>query len=148
MVAREGDFVRSFVGMHRQMSRFLDEVFRYGRPPSFTAQQCWSPPVDVFETDTAYVVKLEIAGIDRQGLEVTFNDGQLTVEGVRRDFSPHTKVICHQMEIPYGPFKRSIFISRRIDVDHISADYVAGFLEICLPRSDVRRKKKVEIKVE
>ena len=148
MAAREGDFIRSFVGMHRQMNRFLDDVFRYGRSPSFTAQHCWSPPVDIFETDTAYVVKVEIAGIDRQSLEVTFDDGQLTVEGCRHDFSPHAKVICHQMEIPYGHFKRSIFISRNIDGDNITAGYVAGFLEICLPRSDVRPQKRVEIKVE
>jgi HSP20 family protein len=104
--------------------------------------------VDVFETENSYVVKVEVAGLDLDNLNVTFEDGHLIVSGSRHDSCPETKVTCHQMEIPYGHFKRTMFISRNVDWDGITASYVGGFLEIRLPRAQAARRKKVKIDVE
>ncbi len=142
MAEYEKELIRRFLGMHRRMEHFL------GQASSFTAEQCWSPPVDVFETETSYIVKTEIAGLAREDVEVEFNDGQLTIEGCRHEFCTEPKVSCRQMEIPYGHFRRTIFVSRNIDGDNITASYTGGFLEIRLPRAHAPGQKKVEIKVE
>jgi len=148
MAEYERDLIRRFLGMHRRMEHFLNHAFQGGHASSFTAEHCWSPPVDVFETATSYIVKAEIAGLAREDVEVEFNDGQLTIEGCRHEFSAEAKVSCRQMEIPYGHFRRTVFVSRNIDGDQITASYTGGFLEICLPRARAPRQKRVEIKVE
>ena len=148
MAGYEKDFVRSFLGMHRQMERFLSDAFRSGQSSTFTRDAAWCPPVDVFETEDAYVVKVELAGVERGDFTVTFDQGQLTVEGCRRDACSRARVSCHQMEIAYGPFRRTVFISRHTDAEHITARCVRGFLEICIPRSEHPPQRKVRIEVE
>ncbi|HUW56348.1 MAG TPA: Hsp20/alpha crystallin family protein [Planctomycetota bacterium] len=148
MAGYEKDFLRSFLGMHRQMQHLFSHAFHAGRAPSPGGEPSWNPPVDVFETQSCYIVKVEVAGIAREDVNVEFEDGQLTIEGCRHEFSPEARVSCRQMEIPYGHFRRTVFISRNVDGDNITAGYAGGFLEICLPRSDARRHRKVDIKVE
>jgi len=145
MGREDKDFVRSFLGMHRQMERFLSDAFRAGHPSSFTQDMAWRPPVDVFETETDYVVKVEVAGVERDRLRVSFDQGQLTVEGCREDTCTRARLSCHQMEIPYGYFKRTVFISRNVDVDGIVAHYEAGFLDVRIPRSQTHPQRKVQI---
>jgi len=148
MAGHEKDIVRSFLGMHREMERFLNEAFRSGQSSSFTGKQSWNPSVDVFETTTSYVVKVELAGLDLDEVEVTFDDGELTISGCRRDRCTEARTSCHQMEIPYGDFKRTVPLSKDINGDGITADYVQGFLEILLPKSQEHRHKRIQIKVE
>ena len=148
MAHHEKEFVRNFLGMHRQMERFLNDVFHYGSRPSFTGHQAWIPPVDVFETEDSFIVKVELAGLDLDNLDVTFEDAQLTIEGARHDACSEPRVVCHQMEIPYGYFRRTIPLSRGIDGESITAGYVAGFLAIRLPKARPSGHKKVQIKVE
>ena len=148
MAEYEKDLIRRFLGMHRHMEHFLGHAFQAGHASSFGAEHRWSPPVDVFETATSYIAKAEIAGLAREDVQVEFNDGQLTIEGCRHEFCTEAKVSCRQMEIPYGHFRRTVFVSRNIDGDNITASYAGGFLEICLPRAHARQHRKVEIKVE
>jgi len=147
MAGYEKDFVRGFLGMQRQMERLLSDAFRVGHPSSFTRDMSWSPPVDVFETEEAYVVKAELAGVRRHDLRVTFDAGRLTIEGSRQDACTQPRVSCHQMEIPYGHFRRAVFISRNVDAEGIVAHYEAGFLEVHIPRSPAELQRKVQIDV-
>jgi len=142
------DSVRDLLAVGREMDRFLTDVFRSIHVSSFLGGHSWSPPVDVFETENNYVVKADVAGLDLDNLNVTFEDGYLTISGSRHDCCPEPKVTCHQMEIPYGHFQRTMFISRNVDWDGITAGYVGGFLEIRLPRAPTTRRKKVKIEVE
>jgi HSP20 family protein len=142
------EVVRGFLGMGREMDRFLTDVLRSMHVSSFAGGHSWSPPVDVFETENSYVVKMEVAGLELDDLNVTFEDGYLSISGAREDCCADPKISCHQMEIPYGQFKRTMFISRNVDWDGITAGYVGGFLEIRLPKAGEGRHKKVKIQVE
>ena len=148
MAGHEKDFIRNLVGMQRQMQHLLSHAFHAAGASPFARESSWSPPVDVFETESSTIVKVEVAGLARENVNVEFEDGQLTIEGCRHEFSPEARVSCRQMEIPYGHFRRTILISRNVDGDNITATYAGGFLEICLPRSDERRHRKVDIKVD
>jgi HSP20 family molecular chaperone IbpA len=100
----------------------------------------FEPSVDVFETETALVVKMECAGIRADRLNITFSAAErtLTISGERAeasaDWSARTRY--HQIEIYYGAFERVIALPEGIplDLERISAHYRDGFLVIQLPR--------------
>jgi len=110
----------------------------------------WKPPTDVFETERALVVRMDIAGVNAKEVLLHF-DGKtntLSITGKRMDQHPERKTGYHQMEIIYGPFNRRIFVPKPIDVDNVSAKYENGFLEICLPKAARVRSHIVSIKLK
>ena len=148
MARSEKEFIHNFFGMHREMERLLHETFHSGSRPSGADPGYWSPPTDVCETPEEYVVRMEIAGLDLGNLHVTFEGDCLIVEGQRCDAACVENAICHQVEIPYGHFRRVIAISREIDQAAIGAHYADGFLTVRLPRSGVSRRRTLDIEVE
>jgi HSP20 family protein len=93
----------------------------------------WNPPTDVYETESEYVVRLEIAGMRESDFEIAFNNGVLLVRGVRSDIPE--KRAYHQMEIHFGKFSTSIGVPGLIDLDTSVAEYKDGFLMIRMPKA-------------
>jgi len=92
----------------------------------------WRPPTDVYETETNVVVKVEIAGIRDEDIEVIVQDDLLQVTGARSDSSERRAY--HQMEIPFGKFSVSIKLPASVLTDGASAEYEDGFLTINFPK--------------
>jgi HSP20 family protein len=92
----------------------------------------WRPPTDVYETEEKIIVKMEIAGMRDEDLEVTVQDTLLLISGSRTD-SPERKAY-HQMEIPFGRFSVGIELPARITTEKAAAEYMDGFLTIHLPK--------------
>ncbi len=93
----------------------------------------WRPPTDVLETDDAFLVRLEIAGMDPADFSITLRDRVLTVRGVRRD--PLARGCAyHQMEIRFGAFEVLLRLHVPVDAERIEAVYREGFLLITLPK--------------
>jgi HSP20 family protein len=101
----------------------------------------WSPPTDAYETDEAYIVRMEIAGVREEDYEVTLENETLLISGVRSDL-PERRAY-HQMEIRFGKFATAVSISGPVNVDGAQAEYKNGFLTIILPKA-----KPNQIKVE
>ena len=101
----------------------------------------WSPPTDAYETDEAYIVRMEIAGVREEDFEVTFENETLFVSGIRSEL-PERRAY-HQMEIRFGKFATAVSISSPVNVDGAQAEYKNGFLTIILPKA-----KPNQIKVE
>ena len=97
----------------------------------------WSPPTDLFETKTAYVVRVEIAGMRRQDFSVTVENDVLTVRAMRLD-TPDRRSY-HQMEVRFGEFSTAVTLPGPVDVDASTAEYEDGFLTVTLPRTAPRR---------
>ena len=93
----------------------------------------WSPATDLFETDTTYIIKVEIAGMRQDDFAVVFDKGQLIVSGVRVDPSPRRGF--QQMEIRYGEFSTAVAIPGPIVADEAAAEYQDGFLTVTLPKA-------------
>lgn len=92
----------------------------------------WRPPTDVFETEDALVVRLEVAGMREDDFTILLDGKYLTVQGSRVD-TPERRAY-HQMEIRFGEFMSEIELPFAIDADKIEAVYQAGFLRITLPK--------------
>jgi len=93
----------------------------------------WSPPTDVCETDDAYTVRVEIAGMLEDDFEVVIENSTLLISGNRPDNSE--RHAYHQMEIRFGKFATAVGLPSPVDVDHATAQYLDGFLTITLPKA-------------
>jgi HSP20 family protein len=99
----------------------------------------WHPPTDVYETDEYLVVKVEIAGMDEEQLNLFLADRTLVIRGVRED--PTAKLAYQQFEIAYGPFQTEIYLSHAVEEDKVEALYKDGFLKVILPKVKAKRVK-------
>jgi HSP20 family protein len=148
MARADKKLIRNDTGMHRQMERLLNAALHQLDGSSYAADPAWRPPADVFETEDGFHVRIEIAGFELEDLHVTFENGQLTVKGSRQEEAAGGRVVCRQMEIPYGRFQRTFLLSRDIDAARIVAHYADGFLTIGLPRSAAAERRPIRIDVE
>ena len=106
----------------------------------------WEPPMDVFETDTEFVVVMDIAGMDRKDISV-FTDGKvLRISGVRNELFAGGRKQFHSLEIQVGPFQRLIAIPVDVNSGTVSTHYANGLLEVRLTkRFDSPGKRQVDV---
>ncbi len=106
------------------------------------------PAVDVAETDTAYQVKAELPGIRKEDLDVTVDDGVLTIKAEHNDNQEQTEngQLIRQ-ERSYGKFVRSLRLGATVDEETITAEYRDGVLHITLPKAKEVQPRKVEVSV-
>jgi len=97
----------------------------------------WRPPTDVFETDDAIVVRVEIAGMDEAEISIVLHDRVLVIHGVRQDVSERRAY--HQMEILFGEFMTEIELPAPIIAEDVVAEYKGGFLKVTLPQERPQR---------
>jgi HSP20 family protein len=93
----------------------------------------WSPPTDQYETEEAYVVRVEIAGMREDDFEVSLEDNTLFISGSRPDF-PERRAY-QQMEIRFGKFAAALGLPGPVNIEQARAEYKDGFLTIILPKA-------------
>ena len=99
---------------------------------SWHVRSTWSPPTDVYETEENFVIKLEIAGMRDEDIEVAFENNVLMISGNRSDLNERRAY--HQMEIRYGKFEMAVEIPVKVNIEQATAGYQDGFLVIMLPK--------------
>ncbi len=100
----------------------------------------WSPPTDEYETEEAYVVRMEIAGMHEDDFEVSLENNTLLISGSRLDDLPERRAY-QQMEIRFGKFSSAISLPGPVNSEQAHAEYKDGFLVVVLPKTD---QNKVE----
>jgi len=103
----------------------------------FWRSPSWRPPTDVYETDEAIVVRVEIAGMCEDNFSIELNGRELTIRGFRQDADERRAF--HQMEIRFGEFALSLELPFYIQTEHIQAVYNNGFLRVVLPKASPRQ---------
>jgi HSP20 family protein len=103
----------------------------------------WQPDVDIFETEAALVVRVEIAGVRSQDLNVKVDGQTLRIAGIR--LAPDGSQVrrLHQMEIASGPFERRLRIPIPFDRNAVTAQISEGFLTVTLPKRDTGPRRVV-----
>ena len=96
--------------------------------------ECWQPLLDVYETEKAVVVRVELAGVRREDLRVSVEGDVLHLRGVRRPPEDAEALRLHQMEIAFGPFERSVRIAIPFERGEVSAHLEDGYLSVRLPK--------------
>jgi len=93
----------------------------------------WAPPADLFETETNYIVRVEVAGMRDQEISVTL-DGDLVAISGTRSITPERGAF-HQMEIRFGEFTVGVVLPGPVNEEATSASYENGFLLVTMPKS-------------
>jgi len=103
----------------------------------FVRSPAWKPFTDVYETDDAMVVRVEVAGMHEDDFSIELNGRELIIRGVRQD--PDERRAFHQMEIRFGEFILSLELPFYISTEQVQAVYNNGFLRIMLPKAQPRQ---------
>jgi HSP20 family protein len=134
--------------MAKTYDQHLHENLTCLRLPTLASHSAWSPNTDVYETHDSLVVKMEIAGINKEDLEITLNNCLLLVRGHRKDPCRQRRCSFRQMEIDYGCFERRIVIPRSVDGSRVRAQFDNGFLHIELPKSQTSERATITVIIE
>ena len=103
----------------------------------------WTPAADIYETESGYLIALDLPGIDREALEIDVDDSRLIVKGTRIIAEPKQ----HRTERPRGKFLRTFSVPGSVDQARIGAEYKDGVLHIRLPKRSEPKPKKIDIKI-
>ena len=100
------------------------------------------PTADIFETEAALTVVMEMPGVDRSNVDISVEAGILTIEG-RLDFSKYQDMQPVYTEYNIGHYRRSFSLSSRIDQHKISAELSDGVLALTLPKAAQAKSRKI-----
>jgi HSP20 family protein len=107
----------------------------------------WSPAVDILETETELIFKVDAAGVSQKDIEVQLENGTMTLKGERK-FEKDDKVKgYHRMERSYGAFARSFTLPDTVDPEGVHADYAHGVLTITLSKKEVAKPRAIKVNV-
>ena len=130
-----------FGNLARQMGKLVDQ-FQKGYY-NFMPSETWTPNVNLYETETAYLVCVDLAGVDKEKIELVVSEQRLKLKGARpvptnpdSDEPDHEgrRVKVHLMEIDHGSFAREVELPCDVAEDRIVATYRNGMLWVELPK--------------
>jgi HSP20 family protein len=107
----------------------------------------WVPNTDVYATDEGLVIKLELAGMRSENLQITVEGNKLRISGQRPDGCRAAKFNFLAMEINYGPFENVLEVPSGFDLRQAKASYLNGFLRIDVPQSTSKAQSAKRTKV-
>jgi HSP20 family protein len=104
----------------------------------------WTPAADVSETESSFIVAVELPGVRRADVDVAATHETLTIRGHRPD--PGCEPACYvRLERGHGPFVRRFTFPSRLDVGGVQADFADGILTVTLPKAPEARSRRVEV---
>ncbi len=107
----------------------------------------WAPNTDVYVTETGLVVKVELAGMKSDSLEIIVDGSRLRISGVRPDCCRAPQCSFLVMEITYGPFETVLDLPPGYDLNQAKAVYVNGFLRIDVPPAIATEPKTKKVPI-
>jgi HSP20 family protein len=111
---------------------------------STTPMRAFMPAADIFETEDALTVTLEMPGVSKDNVDVGIENGLLTVEG-RIDFGKYEGLQPVYTEYNVGPYRRSFRIPNRIDQDRINAEINGGVMTLILPKAEEAKPRRIKV---
>jgi HSP20 family protein len=116
-----------------------------GQQYGSTVAQVWAPALDISERKDAYLVSVELPGIGIDDLEITFEDGLLTIQGERHLVHDSSEQKMHRVERRYGTFRRSITLPTHVMADAIEATAQDGVLRVLVPKAPEVHPKRIAV---
>ena len=114
------------------------------RQESTFPARAYVPVADIFETDSALMLALEMPGVDRAKLDVELENGVLTIAG-EIDFAKYDGLYPVYTEYNIGNYARSFELSSDIDQDRITAEFKDGVVMLTLPKAEKAKPRKIKV---
>jgi HSP20 family protein len=134
--------------------RELDDFFeRYNRDMGSSRLSVlgdniqWRPTADIIENDKEYTIKAELPEVKKEDIDIKVENGMLTLSGERRVEKSTDDEKQHRRESFYGRFARSFSLPEDVDVTKITADCRDGVLKVHLPKTEAKKPRSIDVKV-
>jgi len=131
--------LRNFMTNAFDVDRFFDD-FWFGDTDSV-----WSPTVDIAENENSYEIKVDVPGMKKKDLNISFKDNVLTLSGEKKEEKEDKGKNFFRKERVYGKFQRSFRIPQDIDPEKIKAKYEDGVLTVEVPKTESTKAKEIAI---
>jgi HSP20 family protein len=129
--------------IRREIDRLFDDAFGGAASRNGAA---WAPPVDVRESQRELALTVEVPGVTPDQIEVTIDNGILTVRGEKREERQEgDEGQYHMLERTHGSFARSFQLPKHLDESKIEAKHEHGLLTIRIPKAALPQPKKIAI---
>jgi HSP20 family protein len=129
-----------FEEMEEMMKRFFPTT-NVGESKSFV------PAVDVYEEKGNLVVETPLAGVDPKNVNITVEDGVLTIKGENKKEHEVDDKNYYRKEVRMGSFFRQIALPSNVKEDAVTADFKDGILKITCPKEEPKKANKIDIKI-
>ena len=121
-----------FPGKIRQL---MNEMAHLSRPLISTTSAGWTPETDMYETETEVIVVVNLGGVLKEDIDVSFHEHFLRIKGTRNRILPRdVHARYHRMEIGAGGFERLLRIPVPVDQERIKASFADGFLTVTMTK--------------
>jgi len=108
----------------------------------------WAPSADISETDKEYLIRTELPAVKKEDVQVTYDDGMITIKGERKQQKEEKNEKYHRTESFYGSFERSFSLPDNVDADTIRCESKDGILTVHIPKTEVSKPKAKQITVQ
>ncbi|MDX1618939.1 MAG: Hsp20/alpha crystallin family protein [Balneolaceae bacterium] len=120
------------------MDEFFNDVVN-------TRTESFVPGIDISETDDKFLVSVELPGMKKEDINVSLDNGQLTISGERKFEEKENGEKYHRVETHYGTFSRSFQLPDNVDEESITANYENGLLNLTINKTEDKVKKQIEV---
>lgn len=130
-----------------QIEKTIQDFFR-PRPvnPMFACKDCsWVPQMDMYDTQEEIVIWAELAGVDKEDLDVEINSKAVRIHGIRREVSRDSKGTYRLAEIRYGKFERVLYLPSPVDPEVVTSTFTNGLLSIRMAKKAMHKTHKIPI---
>jgi HSP20 family protein len=135
----------------RDMEDMSDRMNRYFGVRPFEKEALklaeWVPAVDIQETETEYLLKVELPEVEKKDVKVTVQDNVLKIEGERKQEKEEKGKKFHRVERSYGTFLRTFTVPEEVEPTKLTAEFKEGMLTVRLPKGEKAKIKAIEVKV-
>jgi len=138
-------FSNDFEDLSSEFEKSFEEIFRSMKPMFTLSERSWKPQMDIYETVEEIIIRAEIAGVDKENLEVEISGKAVRIYGHRSELPRADSGTYRLAEIQYGRFERILYLPAPIDTEVVSTSYSNGFLQIRLAKLQLDKTHKIPI---
>ncbi|WP_297811863.1 Hsp20/alpha crystallin family protein [uncultured Methylophaga sp.] len=131
-----------------ELQREMNTIFHTPAVESSFNSEEWSPAVDISEDENGFTIHADLPGVKSNDIEVTAENGVLTIKGQRESHKEEDKDNFRRIERFSGQFMRRFTLPERADLQNITAHSRDGVLELTIPKSAEGKPRRIEVKVD
>ena len=141
------DPLRTTATLQDRMNRLLRESLNPEGPEEALTTTGFAPPVDVYEDEHDFTLKIEVPGVEERDIDVRIENNTLIVHGERKFEKEEKEENYRRVERQYGSFTRSFTLPNSVDPGQVSAHYDKGVLKINLGKKAEAKPKQIKVTV-
>jgi HSP20 family protein len=138
-------FSNEFEKVQSNVESSIEDIFRSINPMFSLEERTWKPSMDIYETADDIIIRAEVAGVDKNRLEVEISSRAVKIFGRRQELPRSANATYRLAEIQYGSFERILYLPAPIDTEDASTSYANGFLEIRLGKQKSEKSYRIPV---